>query len=459
MDTSADESDDEVLKLAQARLANRRVLSRQPSLESRGSVDSYRNNIANNIQASQTTSSRRPPSAGVSLPARSDPPLAAPRATATQASKEAAKLQREEERAQKKLETALRKQQEKEERQRKREREREGKTRKKEEERLTKKQNTERGRQEAGKYAHEEVVLLMDSHIYRNSEYDLVRVLEEDFLMAEYPSALTCTKSIQFIRRDYLQGGGKTALENLQAGESSGYEHIPYLLLLLEAEDFIELIQKDAADVDDDFPKLEKWLTDLKGRWKSIWGKDKDPRVILILNNVSATLDRQWIDHRKASNRSGPSPPTEWDLQDSIQWLLIQFQVDCIQCTTIEQVQANVHKLTRGLAEAPYAKNISELECVRKIKQDENVGEDPFSKAADTWLRQLQMMPKVSEVRARNLVQHYPTLHSLWEAYKDGDEASNAALLNYCFDQRSSQSLLSATVHKIFTCKDPNEMV
>ena len=93
--------------------------------------------------------------------------------------------------------------------------------------------------------------------------------------------------------------------------------------------------------------------------------------------------------------------------------------------------------------------------------------EHDYSKAHDTWFRQLQMIPMISETRARSLVEHYPTLQSLWHAYQVGEgggegkeeEETKMALLRGCFGSQKIQASLSATLYKVMTSNDPKEMV
>lgn len=373
--------------------------------------------------------------------------------------KEESRERREQERAHKKRETDRRKQLEKLAREQRKEREKVERTRQKEIEKQIKLRERDENQQASGKFSSNEILLLVDPSLHRNNEFGIVAALEEDFTIKEFPGPLTNTKTIQWVRKEYLEGGAEDAWKCLAEGKKDQFEHLSYLLVIMNYADYIPLIERSVRDLDDDYPNLGSWLNSLKSRWKSAWSTTKAPRVILMLDKVAEELDREWMNRQRKKGNSGPSLPSDYELQDSLQWLLVQFQVDCIKCTSNEEIQANVHKLTRGLAEAPYTNHATELECVRKIKPAVGLGDDPFSKAQDTWLRQLQMVPKISEQRARNLVQHYPTLQSLWQAYQEGDESTNPSLLSSCFGTQSSQSLLSASVHKVLTCDDPKEMI
>jgi hypothetical protein len=276
-----------------------------------------------------------------------------------------------------------------------------------------------------------------------------------------YTSALTCSKAVQWIRKDYLQGGAQEAVKRLESNESENYEHLPHVMLILEAEDFFPLLHRTDCDEDSEFPILKTWLESLISRWKHVWKTSHSPRIILILHQVHEALDRLWVDHRRQNNNAGtPTPPTEWEFQDATQWLLIQFQVECVICPTIESIQSNFHKMTRGLAEAPYVNKVTEFQCIKKIKQT-TAASDDLSKAKDVWTRQLQMLPGVSEPMARNLTQSYPTMMSLWQAYQDVDDdgCRPQQLVAGDFTNVRRQAKLSESIYRVMTSDNPNEMV
>lgn len=363
-------------------------------------------------------------------------------------------------RLQQKRETQQRKVQEKEARAHKRQAEKMEKERKKLKEKQTKKRQLEETKQSTGKFANLEICVLMDPDVYHNEEFALVDSLSDDFLMHCYPSALTCQKAVQWIRKDYLQGGAKGALERLEDGQTDHFEHLQFVMLILEADDFIPLIQKADKD-DDDYPELTEWLETLTARWQQVWNiadKQQKPRYIFLLHRVNEALDKMWVNHRKQKRKGDISPPTSWDLSDALNWLLIQHQVETVDCPSLESIQANVHKLTRGLCEAPYVSQVTELQCVKKIKQGNPSADDDLSKARDCWLRQLQQIPRLSETMAQNVVRQYPTLQSLWQAYQRNDGGREMLLVNILSGNRS-QAKLSETVYKFMLSDDPREMI
>ncbi|CAJ1954632.1 unnamed protein product [Cylindrotheca closterium] len=332
--------------------------------------------------------------------------------------------------------------------------------RQKQQEKDSKKRQREALQQVSGKYAHDEIALLLDLPIYLNEELALANALSEDFLLHPQPVTYKITNSIQWIRKEYLKGGAKDAVEQLEQKQVENFEKSPYLLMLMEAKDFLLLLDRVGHEVDDNYPALEKYLIELQAKYKRVWKNQEEPRIILLLRQVPDTLDKMWKNHKRNKKRTtaGSSLPTEWELNDAIQWLLIQYQVECIHCPSIESIHANLHKLTRGICEAPYKNQVTELECIKKIKSS-NTGERPIDLAQDAWFRQLQQVKGLSEGIALNGVKAYPTIQSLWQAYNQngGDDATNAALLEDCLHERVRRAKLSNTIFRVLKSDDPRE--
>jgi len=363
-----------------------------------------------------------------------------------------------------KYDAAARKQREKSERAKVRKAQQEARARQKEEDRIEKKKKLMQADQSKGKFAHKEIILLMDPEIYNSDVYALEKAVSEDFLVRCYPSALTCKRAVQWVQRNYLLGGAEEALKLVEKGDMDQVDHSPYISLILEGDDFIPLITRPegSCDEDDDFPELAKWLDRFVRRWKYVWETTKEPRMVILLSRVPEALDQMWVDHRRHNRRkndSNPRLPSTFDLQDAIQWLLIQFQVDCIHCKTVEEIQGNIHKLTRGICETPYAEQVTELHCCKKIKTGVKITDSALVRARDTWIRQLQQIPRLSEPMARNVARHFPTMHSLVETYRCGTDYQNQELLAGILTGTSRQMKLSEWVHRIMTSSDANEMI
>ena len=117
---------------------------------------------------------------------------------------------------------------------------------------------------------------------------------------------------------------------------------------------------------------------------------------------------------------------------------------------------------TRALAEAPYYEEPTELHCVKKLKASAALASgDGSAKATDAWMRQAQQIPGISEVMARNLVGHYPTLMSLVEAYEDPDltEEGRRTLLADCLTGGRTCRAISERMYVLLTSRDPSELL
>jgi hypothetical protein len=99
------------------------------------------------------------------------------------------------------------------------------------------------------------------------------------------------------------------------------------------------------------------------------------------------------------------------------------------------------------------------LECVKKIKTQAVTSDDLLDRAKDAWLRQLQQVSRLSEVMARNVVRHCPTALSLWQAYQEGDEGRNAALLADILNGATRQMKLSEALYRFMTCENPKDII
>ena len=351
------------------------------------------------------------------------------------------------------LETEMQKRREKEA---KKAQDKADKKRQKEREKIAKKRRVEELQQANGRFAHKEIAVLMGSDVFRDNELNLVEALS-DFTLYEYANPLPCRKVIQWIRKDFLLGGAEKAIHHLQKNERDHYEHLDHVMVILQPEDFIPLLQRSTDD--DNYPALYNWLS----RWKGAWQTNKQPKFLLLLHGIKEAVDKSWVDHKKGieSHHEVP-PPTDAELHDAIQWLLIEFQVECVLSNSVGEIQKTVHKMTRALAENPYG-NLSELECVKKIKTHLDSSESSttlLERASDTWFRQVQQIPRLSEQMASSLVARFPTVRSLWEAYHEEENYSdNACLLADCLSSSRRQMKLSEALYQFLTSDSPDEML
>lgn len=470
-DDSGSSSDDSLQIMPPVKpLQNRRskkIAKKLPTSKTSLNFDSDSDEDDHLLTASGATFSTKPTTKPKGPTARRKPPDGL---ESTEQARQRKKLEVDEQKRREKEERTRKREAEKLVRERQKQREKETKAKDKELEKVqreqqkqnekeSKKRQAEDNFQANGKYAHKEIVVLLDASLYSNEELALVEALTEDFLLKPHPSALRCPKAIQWVRKDYLSGGASDAWEKLERKESGHYEHVDRVILVMQPEDFIPLLQRTDHEEDDDYPGLEIFLTELIAQWQASWNTSKEPKLLLLLHRIPESLDRQWVDHRRRNKKDELAPPTESELHDAIQWLLVHFQVECVLCPSIEMIQSTVHKMTRAICEAPYIHQVSELECIKKIKTQAVTSDDLLVRAKDTWLRQLQQVPRLSEVMARNVVRHYPTALSLWQAYQEGDEGRNAALLADILNGTSRQIKLSDALYRFMTCEKPKEMI
>lgn len=411
----------------------------------------------------------------------------------------------------KKREREVQKEKEKEERTKKRREAKEEREFRKLEESVAKKKQNEKHSQATGKYSHQEIAVLLDTDLCKEDPYGLIEKLKADFLVHPYPSSLgSPATAIQFVRKDKLQGGAEHAVAVLESSQQigsgiidkdnyspraneCGYEHLRYLAVIFEPENFIPLLRRYSQDEDDDYPALQSWLDSIRLQWKHVWNihssSNIEPKLILILRDLTGALDKKWVDYRRHDGRRNNNNndnidcplPTIKEVQDAMQWLLVQFQVECIECPDNELIQSTIHKMTRSLCETRYKKQVTELECIKKIKQGCTASDTLLNKAKDVWLRQLQQLPGLSEAKAQHVVEHYPTCQHLWQSYQweyyqqhqSGDESNAILSTNDISSDRNCSSLLednfssdkkcykklSDSVYRVMTSNDPNEMI
>mmetsp|Transcript_8883 Transcript_8883/g.21721 ORF Transcript_8883/g.21721 Transcript_8883/m.21721 type:complete len:525 (+) Transcript_8883:99-1673(+) len=383
------------------------------------------------------------------------------------------------EKERKKREREAQKERERQSRIRKRKEAKDEKERRKQQAKIAKQQQNEEYNQVMGKHRHEEIAVLLDSDLHKDDPYGLVKALSIDFSVHPHVSGLSnglssSAASIQFIRNDKVLGGAIKAIERLESGDQ-GYEHIEYLALIFEPDEFLPLLHRDSQEDDDDYPALESWLNGIRTRWQRVWSSTAvEPKIIFLLVGLPKVLDEKWTEyrrHNRKTSRYEASLPTVKELQDAMQWILVQFQVECILCPDTEFLQSTIHKMTRGLSDRPYINEVTELECIRKIKQGCVGSNDPLEKAKDVWLRQLQQLPGVSENKAQHIAEHFPTCQSLWQAYQwehhrqqealvDESDAACSSLLEDKFSADGKlYKKLSDSIYRVLTSNDPDQMI
>ena len=397
-----------------------------------------------------------------------------PTRTNQQQQKEAEKAekrrQREEERAAKQGEKDLAKE--------RRERERKEKKEAEERSKEQRKQAREEQGQARGKFASQEVAVLMEPTLVNHETFQVKETFQEQgYHLHPYLSALSCL-AVQWVRRDYTRGGAQEAINMVHARKDGEFEHFNTLAVLFDSpHNFISLIQRNEetdsdndalgsyGEDDDDYPKLEEWLLGLVAGWRAAWRKTRAdrPRIFLLLYQVPKALDKAWISYNRSrgGRGRGPPPPNAEQLHDAILWMLIQFQIEVIHCENTEDVPKELAKITKFLANARYQAQTTELACVQKLKAQVSDMAPSLHRAVDCWIRQLQQVPLVSAEMARCLARSYPTARSLWLAYQDTSLTveEKQVLVADCFGTRSNQVKVSKWLYRIFTSHNPDELL
>jgi len=159
--------------------------------------------------------------------------------------------------------------------------------------------------------------------------------------------------------------------------------------------------------------------------------------------------------------------------------MLLQYQVECINCDSYQDIWTIALKMTRALANQPYRNMVTELECIRKLKcrvplpenndNNNNNNQLLLLHAQDVWVRQLQQIPGISEQTARMLARHYPTIQSLYRAYhqySDDEDHQQQQQQNQmeelvagCLHETRFLRMKSYSIYRLLTSMDPNELI
>jgi hypothetical protein len=337
----------------------------------------------------------------------------------------------------------------------------------------------EKNSQARGRFASQEIAVLAEPSLLGGGKvpWKILETLSEAGFphVRSYPSGLSCNV-LQFIRKNYLEGGAEKALEHLLNSKCSRlekeapYEHINAIAVIVDAETLIDLIQVEndsdsphtSSSEGDDYPKLQQWLFGLVTGWRAAWHKTMldRPRIILVLYKIVERLDRLWVQYN-SRGRHGPTPPTTEQFHDAVLWMQIQFQIESILCNSRDDVCREIFKMTRFLAQAPYTQQATELQTFAKLPSHVSDMAPELDRARDAWIRQLQQIPRVSADMARNVSKTYPTALSLWKVYQDKNlsDDQKRLLLENEFGTKTSQAKLSGHVFRVLTSDNPNELL
>ena len=333
----------------------------------------------------------------------------------------------------------------------------------KEQEKLEKSTKKDAAKQRAGKFANEEIAVIVEATLPL-AVYTPLQDLEQKYgyKVVEHPGLDPGT--LVFIRRDALKGGATSAVDAMKGGRTDGFELLNKLLVIFaDPTKFLDLLEQQDDD-SDDYPKLEEYLSQLQRSWRYTWKQPNhtNPKITLLLPSVKEAVDKLWHSRNAHLRATMPkAPPGDFELEDAVMWCSIQFNVDVIPLSGDTQLTDFLQKMVRSLSEAPYRNEVTELECIKKIKSDLPATASPLEKANDAWERMLQQVPQLSLARARNAIQFYPTALSLWEDYQDpnASQAQKEGAVADCLGGKSQQIKISKNLYRIMTSSDPNELI
>jgi hypothetical protein len=179
---------------------------------------------------------------------------------------------------------------------------------------------------------------------------------------------------------------------------------------------------------------LEEFLEAFLQEWSTV-----KPKILLLVPGVVPYILSEW------SGQIGGSTSqhiTDADLRDAIGWLHIAWSVETLVDVDVAPM---LQKLTRALSEAAYHPPSTELECIRKLKND-----------SDPWSRMLQQIPGLSASRARALVQYYATPYALHQEFI---RTQNPNLVAHLMDSERQNRKLSQFLYKLLTSQDGKELL
>lgn len=335
--------------------------------------------------------------------------------------------------------------------------------------------------QRSGKFAREEVGLLVHPHIKHlwttqqsphDQQQSQLQLWEE--LSLTNPHILESEGidkgAIQFLRRDCLAGGAESAIKAFQNNDTTGYQLVNRLLIIFyDPDDFLKLLHR-SDPYEDDYPLLDEWLEQIYSSWKMKWSTTTIPKVMILLPRILSEIHRRW-------NGAPQTTPqhltiTDSDLNDAIVWLHVSARVECQIMKTDDDTLQFLRNMTRAISEEPYVQPVTELQCVKKIKSaivlpstnDPAAATNPIlERAHDTWVRMLQQVPGISSTRAEQLARYYPTARSLWQFYQHqqlvSDNTSTPHSVAHLFGERGQLNKLSEQLYLTMTSDNPKELL
>ncbi|CAG9336076.1 unnamed protein product [Blepharisma stoltei] len=191
------------------------------------------------------------------------------------------------------------------------------------------------------------------------------------------------------------------------------------------------------GDFSDEKELLEDYL--------SIYYKNKI-RVILVLQGLKEALETVQFTQRKGFTHETYA---EWVAQMMIKG------VDCIETENFRDTADYLERVINTLNNGPYRPlpTVFHLQS-RKLSVNHNI-----PKSSALWASQLINIPGISESKAKSIIDMYPTLSSLMEAYENEEksEAEKKLILAQIGERKEKKN--SSKIYRFYTSKNPDEIL
>lgn len=328
-----------------------------------------------------------------------------------------------------------------------------------------------------GGFAFDELSITVDTSLAESVGGDLIhRTLTETFQNCSI-AATNVAFSIQFCRKlpERFASQFATNLKNHHPKNAQEME-IDFLLVRLSADGLLELLQ------------AQQHQTFVQ----SIHKLHPQKRIILVIEGLSAYLSKlaqqQYKQMLSKKKQTSPLPylPSAEQIELDLMDLELQDRCHVTHTKTPKETAHTILNMCKGIAEAPYKKQVSMLEFNSKslkkkvsknykyksatggVAGDEKsggngtgTGDTSIKQLCDVWYYQLLEIPGVTEKMSKAITQKYSSMYSLLKVYCDESIAErNKELLLTDMKVEGGRKVgatVSTRVFKYYTSTNPQE--
>mmetsp|Transcript_4858 Transcript_4858/g.9775 ORF Transcript_4858/g.9775 Transcript_4858/m.9775 type:complete len:415 (+) Transcript_4858:239-1483(+) len=245
--------------------------------------------------------------------------------------------------------------------------------------------------------------------------------------------------SMRWFRRPHSLGGASSVLteeENVDSGfVAVVFEDPKRFLKLLKRTDLTK----------DDYPRLREWVVQVRENFSDV------KRLFIVVVDVMGEIDTVW--NNSPQRRNSGLPPSVDDLEEAIIWMLMEEQIECVPARSQAEACEYLMDMTKSLTKQPYEVEPSELQCMNKAKKDDK------NDAKSYFRRMLVQLPQVTAIKVDKLMEQYPTLTHLVNAYAEcEDDESRAGLLQDKFGGGQVEGVLSERIWKFICSRNGDDM-